>query len=100
MDSGQSISSTGQTQTPDNLQSTLPPSADHISTSTNLKHDGPKQELPLLSESHQKPPAQTIPNYGFGLMLPSQPTGQVLQVEGAETQACDVSHMSNFAVRL
>ncbi|KAL5735604.1 hypothetical protein ACOSQ2_030392 [Xanthoceras sorbifolium] len=96
----ESITSTAQGETPDHLQSppvmdNVPPTVSNISNGTDLKHDELKLEIPLLPEGHQKPLAQSVPNYGFNFMLPSSGT-QHVQVEGPETQTRDVSLIANL----
>lgn len=76
----------------------VPPTAGNIPSGTDLKHDELKQEMPLLPEGQEKPPVQSVSNYALGFMF-SSAVSQPIQVEAPETQARDVSLISNFAVR-
>ncbi|XP_044501651.1 GBF-interacting protein 1-like isoform X2 [Mangifera indica] len=95
-----SISPTIQGETLDHPQSmpfvdNVLPTVGNILTGTNLK-DELEQEMLLLPEGQEKPPVQSVPNYGLGLMFPPA-VSQSIQMEGPETQAHDASLDINFA---
>ncbi|OAY28320.1 hypothetical protein MANES_15G057800v8 [Manihot esculenta] len=99
--SNQSISSTTQVDNSDQPESPQPSfekvtnSEDSFVSTANSKSDKAMQETVLLPEGNQNPIVQIAPNYGLGIM-PAMQGGHLLQFEGHEIQARDMSHLSGY----
>lgn len=74
-------------------------SEDSFVSTANSKSDKAMQETVLLPEGNQNPIVQIAPNYGLGIM-PAMQGGHLLQFEGHEIQARDMSHLSGYVVSI
>ncbi|XP_012071069.1 GBF-interacting protein 1-like isoform X2 [Jatropha curcas] len=99
--SNQSISSTVLVDHPDQLESPEQvfenaTKSEGIATSdADPKSNKASQEMMLLPEGQQNSVVQIAPSYGFGIVS-TVPGGQLVQIEGYESQTQDVSCLSGF----
>lgn len=88
-----------KSESPQNELVKVPQSEGNVAANADSEGDQSKQEIMMVPEGHLNPTAPIAPNYGFGIMPPVQ-GGHLIQFDGHETQAQDVSRVSTFVVSL